>query len=201
MPGRAQLQKKTSRLVVRPLILTDFQAWRDANLTAGRPRNTWDAGPRPPEELTRGQFRAILSEQRKRREKDYYYDLAVFDTEGTLIGGVSLMEVARGISHTAYLGYRIFNGYWGMGYGKEAVKAMISIGFDDLSLHRIEAGIEPGNTRSIKLARSLGMRREGVKKRAVFLRKHWVDLIMYTLTAEDVGKRFDASRLKMNRRS
>lgn len=48
---------------------------------------------------------------------------------------------------------------------------MIDIGFKDIKLHRIEAGIEPGNKRSIALAKSLKMRREGLKKRPFSLEK------------------------------
>jgi len=67
------------------------------------------------------------------------------------------------------------------------VRALIDIGFRDLRLHRLEAGIEPGNRRSILLARSLGLRKEGLKRRAVFLRDTWVDLGIYAVTCEDVG--------------
>lgn len=124
----------------------------------------------------------------------------MFKKRGELIGGVSLMEVSRAISQTCFLGYRIFNGHWGQGYAKEAVKAVIDIGFQDLKLHRIEAGIEPNNKRSLQLAKSLKMRREGVKKRALFLRNKWVDLAMYTLTCEDVGRRFNTKGLVPKRR-
>lgn len=65
------------------------------------------------EELTKEKFKIILENQLDRRNKDTFYDLGVFLNDGTLVGGVSIMEVARGISQTAFLGYRIFNPYWG----------------------------------------------------------------------------------------
>jgi len=195
------LIRKSRRLHIRPLELTDFDSWKAAQLKVSKPRNAWDRGPKPLQELTKDQFKKILAGQRKRRKADTFYDLAVFDAKGSLVGGVSVMEVTRGISHTAFLGYTIFNNYWRLGYGKEAVRAMIDIGFKDIKLHRIEAGIEPGNIRSIRLAKSLGMRREGLKKRAIFLRNHWVDLLVYTLTSEDWGIKFDTSKLKYKSRS
>ncbi|MBY0416031.1 MAG: GNAT family N-acetyltransferase, partial [Bdellovibrionales bacterium] len=151
----------------------------------------WDQGPKSIEELTKEKFKIILKNQSDRRSKDIFYDLGVFLNDGTLVGVVSIMEVARGISQTAFLGYRIFNPYWGQGYAKDAVQMIIDIGFKDIKLHRIEAGIEPGNKRSIALAKSLKMRKEGLKKRAIFLREMWVDLLMYTLTTEDLGYKFD----------
>jgi RimJ/RimL family protein N-acetyltransferase len=187
---------KTERLVVRLLELKDFEAWREAHRKMDKSQNTWDLGPKPEHELTKATFRKLISRQTKLSKKDHHYRLAVFDKNGALVGGVSIMEVARGISQTAFLGYRIFNSYWRMGYGKEAVKAILDIGFDDIKLHRIEAGVEPKNIRSIRLAKSLGMRREGLKKRAIYLRNQWVDLLMFTVTCEDLDKKFDVSKLQ-----
>jgi [ribosomal protein S5]-alanine N-acetyltransferase len=196
-----KLNRKTRRLHIRPMEAEDFIAWRTAHLGMSKSRNTWDLGAKPEKDLTLTQFKKILSEQAEQRKKNTFYSLGVFDSAGSLIGGVSIMEVIRGISHTAYLGYRIFNNYWGLGYGKEAVQAVIDIGFRDIKLHRIEAGIEPRNSRSIRLAKALGMRREGLKKRAIFLRNQWVDLLMYTLTCEDIGLKFRTSNLRIKSRS
>lgn len=190
------LRRKTKRLVVRPLTSEDFIAWRSAYLKISDPKNTWDQAAKKENEVNKAAFNKVLKMQKKLRAADNFYDLAIFNREGALVGFVAIMEVARGLSHTAYLGYRIFNNHWRLGYGKEAVQAMIDIGFRDIKLHRIEAGIEPGNIRSIKLARSLGMRREGLKKRALYLRNKWVDLIMYTLTTEDIGVKFDTKNFK-----
>jgi len=191
-----KLTRKTKRLTIRPLAPKDFAAWKAAHVLMSEKKNLWDIGARPHRELTRAEFKKVLAEQKKRIKQDVYYSLAVFDRKDTLVGMTSIMEVARGITHTAFLGYRIFNPYWGLGYGKEAVKATIDIAFRDIKLHRLEAGIEPQNARSKNLAKALGMRREGIKKRSLFLREKWVDLVMYTLTTEDVGIKFDASKLR-----
>ena len=195
------LVRKTRQLVIRCLVLRDYECWKQAHLKMKNPQNTWDVGSWPARSLTKVEFKKIIRSQTEQRKKDKFYDLGIFDKSGALVGGVSLMEVSRGISQTAYLGYSIFNNHWGQGYGKEAVQAMIEIAFEEIKLHRIEAGIEPTNKRSLKLARSLGMRREGLKKRALFLRNKWVDLVIYTLTSEDVGKRYPTKNLKWKRRS
>ncbi len=195
------LARKTRQLELRCLTLKDYNCWKQAQLKMKKSQNTWDASSRTSDSLTKTEFKKIIQGQIERRNKDTFYDLGVFDKTGVLIGGVSIMEVSRGISQTAYLGYRIFNNYWGKGYGKEAVRAMIEIAFEDIKLHRIEAGIEPSNKRSLKLARSLGMRREGLKKRVLFLRNTWVDLIMFTLTSEDLNLKYPTKNLKWKPRS
>jgi ribosomal-protein-alanine N-acetyltransferase len=169
-------------------VASDFAAWRNAHGALPPPQNRWDRGRRGPEELSRPRFREVLEHQRKLRREDRFYSLAVFErTSGALVGGASLMDVMRGLAQAAFLGWFVHSPFWRRGYGKEAVRALIDIGFRDVGLHRLEAGIEPENRRSILLARSLGLRKEGLKRRAVFLRDTWVDLGVYAVTCEDVG--------------
>jgi ribosomal-protein-alanine N-acetyltransferase len=189
------ITRKTRRLVIRPLEVKDYEVWKKAHLDMSKSLNTWDLGPRTPETLKKSDYKKILRAQAEKRKRDSFYDFGVFKKDGQLIGGVSLMEIVRAISQTCFLGYGIYNDHWGRGYAKEAVRAVIDIGFEDLKLHRIEAGIEPKNRRSLNLAKSLSMRREGLKKRALFVRNTWVDLAIYTLTCEDLGRKFNTKHL------
>jgi ribosomal-protein-alanine N-acetyltransferase len=47
------------------------------------------------------------------------------------------------------------------GYMKEALKAILQYGFEQMDLHRVEALIGPTNTPSIRLAEGLGFTKEG----------------------------------------
>lgn len=164
-------------------------------------QNTWDSNPRTESELTKLKFRELMKQQGERRKNDTFYDLGVFDRAGHFVGRTSLMQIIRGISHTAFLGYQIFNPYWGHGYAAEAVSATIDIAFRDVKLHRVEAGIEPNNKRSVRVAKKLKMRHEGVKRRMLFLREKWVDASIYSLTTEDLGIKFDTQKLSWEARS
>jgi len=95
------------------------------------------------------------------------------------------MDISRGIFQNAYLGYSVLNSYWGQGFGKELAKCAIKIGFTELELHRIEAGIAPNNIRSVRLAESLGMRKEGLSKRRLLLNNEWSDMLIYAITVEE----------------
>jgi ribosomal-protein-alanine N-acetyltransferase len=113
---------------------------------------------------------------------------------------VALMDISRGVFQNAYLGYRVFNSYWGQGFGKELASAGLSVAFSDLRLHRVEAGISPANRRSIFLARSMGLRKEGMKKRALFLNGKWQDIVIYAVTCEDLGLKYRGDVAKISAR-
>lgn len=186
-----RLLRRTKRLVVRPLRAGDFRAWREAHLASSASRNDWDRSARKPEELTRARFAKLVKGANADIARDAFYDFGIFRrSDGAYLGRFAIMDVMRRFAQTAYLGYNILNPYWGRGYAKEAVSAAFELAFRDLKLHRLEAGIEPRNVRSIRLARALGMRREGCKRRMLYLRGAWRDCMMYSITVEDLGWTF-----------
>ena len=182
------LIRKTKRLIIRPMEISDFQSWKMYHTSMLPAQNKWDRTNKVDTEVTYARFKKIIQNQKNLRKEDKFYDLAIYEkVSGQQIGVVAAMDILRGLAHSAFLGYFIHNKFWGRGFGKEAVLAMIDISFRDIKLHRLEAGIEPSNRRSIFLARSLGFRKEGLKKRAVFLRNAWIDLVMYSATCEEFG--------------
>lgn len=58
------------------------------------------------------------------------------------------------------IGYRLIRKSWGFGYATEAASAIRDYAFSQLDLPRLVALIEPGNRRSIDVARKLGMEHE-----------------------------------------
>jgi len=161
--------KRTKRLELRTFRVSDYGVWKEYKLRTQRAKNRWDRIIKKPSDASLSAFRKFFKKLRSDERRDFTYTFGVFLRDsGELIGFIAIMEVYRSLSHSAYLGYRIDSAFWGNGYGKEAVKAALKLGFCDLKLHRLEAGIEPQNERSIALAKSLGMRFEGRKKRAVF---------------------------------
>lgn len=193
-----KLKKIGKKVVVRPYELSDYQSWKAAYLSIkAKKRNSWDIPPRKESELTLPEYKKLLKRQKKNRDDDYFYDFGVFLKDGTLVGGVSLMDISRQVFQNAYLGYRVFNNHWGNGYGKEAVGIAIQIAFKTLKLHRVEAGIDPGNIRSQALVRSLKMRREGISKKRIFLGGKWLDLILYVMTSEDLGIKWKPEKQKI----
>lgn len=171
--------------------LRDYENWRQAYSRMRPALNEWDESSWKDSELTKLKFRKLVGDQNKYRKHDTSYSYGVFlRDDGVLIGSVDIMDVSRLRFQNAYLGYRIFNNYWDEGYATEAGKAALKIAFKDLKLHRVEAGIEPHNKISIRVAKSMGLRKEGLSLRRLLYRGKWADLVLFAATCEDFGLKY-----------
>lgn len=193
-----KLERKGKRVIVRPYKKSDYKAWREAYLSISlKPKNKWDiTTSRDESTLGKTDFLKILNSQKKNREDDYFFDFGIFLKDGTLVGGVSIMDISRQVFQNAYLGYRVFNNHWGQGYGKEGVLLAVELAFKELKLHRLEAGIEPDNKRSISLAKGIGFKREGYSKKRLYLGGEWLDMVLFVARSEDFGIEWRPSKLK-----
>jgi RimJ/RimL family protein N-acetyltransferase len=82
---------------------------------------------------------------------------------GEMIGTVGLLRFD--FEHRrAEVGYEIARRLWGRGLTPEAVAAVIRYGFSVLGLHRIEAGVLPGNDASVRVVHKLGFLEEGPRR-------------------------------------
>jgi RimJ/RimL family protein N-acetyltransferase len=68
---------------------------------------------------------------------------------------------------------------WGKGYGLEAGRLLLGHGFKALNLERIECGTFSTNVSMCKLAAALGMRQEGVRRRAAWKAGEYVDIVEF----------------------
>jgi ribosomal-protein-alanine N-acetyltransferase len=92
-----------------------------------------------------------------------------------IVGVVNINEIVAGVFQSAYLGYYGMAWCAGRGLMTEAVGLAVRHAFDTLGLHRVEANIQPGNTRSITLVRRLGFTREGFSPRYLRVGGAWRD--------------------------
>lgn len=85
-----------------------------------------------------------------------------------LVGRVNVSNIVRGAFRNATIGYDSYDPYAGRGLFAEGLEVVIDIAFaaepEGLGLHRIEANIQPTNTRSAGLIRSLGFIHEGFSR-------------------------------------
>ncbi len=88
-------------------------------------------------------------------------------------------------NHFAVIGYDLARPYWRQGLMSEAVAAILSFGFEQLSLHRVEATVLTGNTASAALLTRAGFKCEGVLRERALLRGSFRDVQMFGLTCAD----------------
>jgi [ribosomal protein S5]-alanine N-acetyltransferase len=181
-------EHKTERLIIRPLKMTDYQTWYDAQVNGLPQQSKWDRGPYPAQECTLKIFKNINQEYIDLAKKDDYYRYSVFEKKsGILVGLVDFNIYDRGNLQFANYGYRIYNRHWGQGYGLEAALAGLKIGVKELKLNRLEAAINLDNKKSIKMVKAIGMKKEGIRKKFWYEDGKWVDHLIYVATPQDIG--------------
>ena len=123
--------------------------------------------------------------------------LACRCSDGAIVGLVNLSEIVRGGLQGAYMGFFASADHAGEGYMTEAVSLALDYAFRELRLHRIEANIQPGNTRSRALAKRCGFRHEGLSRRYLKIGGRWRDHQRWAILAEEwkVARRLPGLRL------
>ena len=110
---------------------------------------------------------------------------AVRSGEGDLVGVVNINAIIRGAFQNGCLGFYAFVPHNGRGYMRAALAELITCAFRKHGLHRLEANIQPENTRSCSLVESLGFRLEALSPRYLRVAGTWCDHKRYALTAEE----------------
>ena len=103
-------------------------------------------------------------EQRKKPRTSYDVGIVLKGYPG-VIGGAGIGHIDYG-QGTAELGYWLAEDFWRQGIMGEAVKKLISFGFDDLKLRRLIIPAFSDNAASNGLAKKLGFHYEGKLRQA-----------------------------------
>ena len=74
---------------------------------------------------------------------------------------------------------------WRQGITSEAMSAVLTYGFTELDLHRIEADVAPDNIRSKNLLLKLGFTYEGNLRQRYFFRGQFEDEYYYGLLKDE----------------
>lgn len=174
------------RLHLRPLTESDadgaYPTWfNDAEICHG---NSHHVFPYTPED-------ALDYIRRSRRARDELV-LAIALHEGDRhIGNIALQRI-HPIDRSAELSIVVGEkDAWGRGYGLEAARLLCDHGFSSLNLHRIACGTFEDNSAMQALARRLGMKEEGRRRKAAFKRGRYLDIVEYGVLRdeyEDHGK-------------
>lgn len=83
------------------------------------------------------------------------------------------------------LGYWIGSPYWGMGYGTEATRSIISYAFETFPLNKIYARAVIHNPGSWRIMEKVGMTHEGILKQHEVRWGKYLDVTYYGILKED----------------
>jgi ribosomal-protein-alanine N-acetyltransferase len=107
------------------------------------------------------------------------------EVDGTLVGGVNLNVIVRGVFDNAYLGYWLDEAHGGRGIATEAVRQAVEHAFGPAGLHRVQAAVIPRNGPSLRLLEKLGFREEGYAERYLRIDGVWEDHRLLAVTREE----------------
>ncbi|WP_144468893.1 GNAT family N-acetyltransferase [Bacillus pumilus] len=130
--------------------------------------------------LSRQIERIQRSVERCAQDEAYMHGIFLNETDG-FIGTISLSSVVRGPVEGAWLGYVLDE----KGYMTEAIRLIIDYAFDELHLHRIEAGVKPSNIGSIRVLEKTGFENEGLNRKKVKINDVWEDHYLFAIIHPD----------------
>lgn len=171
----------TSRLIIRELNSEDLNF---VHLIHSMPEIQEYATLSIPESLLESieYLKKYIEDQNNVLRKEYGFCVSL--TNGERIGLVGLSSSLTKFKN-AELWFKLHPKHWGKGYITEAVLPILKFGFDELLLHRIEAGVATENIASIKVLEKIGMQREGLRRKVLPIRGKWVDNFHYAILEDD----------------
>ena len=192
-PGPLPTQLRGRRILLRPLVLADFDAWREVRQRSRDWLVKWEPKP-PPGQPDDTESKPAFNARCGAREREWQlgtgYGFGIF-VDGDLAGEINLSGVQRGPFQNAYVGYWVDEAQAGNGYVPEALVAVSRFAFEDLRLHRLQIAIIPRNTASRRVVEKLELRNEGVAERYLEINGTWEDHVRYAITAEEWRARRD----------
>ena len=190
-PSSVGLRLYGRRVVLRPLVPQDFNAWSEVRRRNGEWLTQWE--PRgqphhPAPETNREVFAARCGSRDRERLAGSQYAFGIF-VDGAFAGEINLNNVVRGAMQSATIGYWIDRARAGRSLMSEAIVVLAQFAFEDLNLHRFEICIIPRNSNSRRVVEKLQLREEGTALRFLEINGAWEDHVRFGLTIEEWNER------------
>jgi ribosomal-protein-alanine N-acetyltransferase len=174
------------QVFLRHPAMGDYAAWAELRALSRHHLTIWE--PQwSRDELSRSAFRRRLRQYQRELRDDQGYAFLIFRTgDATLLGGLSISNVRRGVSQAASVGYWIGLPHVRRGHMSDALKASLPFAFGTLGLHRLEAACLPHNVPSQRVLEKAGFKREGMARRYLKINGVWQDHDLFALLQDDV---------------
>jgi [ribosomal protein S5]-alanine N-acetyltransferase len=140
---------------------------------------------RPQGFLSPASQRADLEWSLRQRQAGLAYAFGIFEAEtGDLAGRIALSNIVRGAWQNCTVGYYVDQAKNGRGYATEALRLATGFALTQAGLHRVQAGVMPRNTPSIRVVEKNGFRFEGLAPNYLQINGVWEDHNIYAMTLE-----------------
>ena len=172
------------RLYLRAPERGDYEAWASLRARSRAFLTPWEPSW-PSDALSRANFRARIARYAEDWRTDQAYNLFILDYDETLLGGVGLSNIRRGVAETASLGYWVGAAHARQGHMTAALPLVLDFAFDRLRLHRVEAACLPTNVPSRALLLRAGFHEEGYARQYLCIDGKWQDHLLFGILRED----------------
>jgi ribosomal-protein-serine acetyltransferase len=122
----------------------------------------------------------------EKAERGEALDLGIFDAN-MMIGSMGFNKIIAK-SRRAEIGYWITEEQEGKGIMTDCVRALVSHGFKDLKLHRIEIHCSTDNAKSEAIPKKLGFTLDGILRDDLFLYDHFESSSVYSMLEDEWGQ-------------
>ena len=190
-PSSVGLRLYGRRVVLRPLVPQDFNAWSEVRRRNGEWLTMWEPlrlPHHPDPETNREVFAARCGSRDRERLAGSQYAFGIF-VDGAFAGELNLNNVVRGAMQSATIGYWIDRARAGRSLMSEAIVVLAQFAFEELNLHRLEICIIPRNSNSRRVVEKLNIREEGIAQRFLEINGAWEDHMRFGFTVEEWNDR------------
>lgn len=131
----------------------------------------------------------ILSEwlQNEKESERTQYIFVIETLDNIFVGLIALNSIDAKF-RSAKIWYKLHPAQWRQGFATEALRKLITFAFEDLGLHRLEAGCAVNNLASCKVLEKAGMIKEGGKRKVLPIRDEWIDNYEFAILEDDPRK-------------
>lgn len=176
---------KTERLSLKPISENDIEnVFELQSLEQTSEFNT----SKPPSNIneTKINVERWIDENNKENVKHFTFAIKLIKEEKFI--GLIGINLGRVHYKNAEVWFQFDYRFWNKGYATESLRKIIEFGFEDLKLHRIEAGCAVQNIGSYSVLEKVGMWREAHTRQLLPLKSGWSDNYGYAILETDLRK-------------
>ena len=127
----------------------------------------------------------ILNDLLKDQESGRYFTFHIELIKEKLFAGFIALKLGNSKYQSGEVWFKLMPEFWNKGIATEALLTVLGFGFNELKLHRIEAGCAVDNIGSSKVLEKVGMKKEGTRRLALPLKSDWSDNHEYAMLSSD----------------